>query len=75
MGLDASVCYKVSRPGLARTALVGQPSAERDDLYAWMMKPGHHRDMQLTAGRFPAAEERKTEGANPMGGSRIPVQA
>ena len=54
VGFDVGVSYRGYWSDLARTASVGEPSAELDEFYAWMMTLRHGCNMQLRAGKAPA---------------------
>ena len=54
IGFDVGVSYRGYWSDLARTASVGEPSAELDEFYAWMMTLRHECNMRLQPGRTPA---------------------
>lgn len=54
LGFDVGITYKGYCSDLARTFCVGQPSAELDEFYAWMMELRRAADNCLRAGQTPA---------------------
>jgi len=54
LGFDVGITYKGYCSDLARTFCVGQPSAELDEFYAWMMELRRAADNCLRAGKTPA---------------------
>jgi len=54
LGFDVGVSYRGYWSDLARTASVGEPSAELKEFYGWMMLLRHDCNMQLRAGNKPA---------------------
>ncbi|MCY4541057.1 MAG: Xaa-Pro peptidase family protein [Rhodobacteraceae bacterium] len=54
VGFDVGVSWKGYWSDLARTASVGEPSAELDEFYSWMMELRHDCNMQLREGNSPA---------------------
>ena len=53
LGFDCGVSYRGYCCDMARTASVGEPSAELSEFYEWMMKLRHDCNMTLRPGKSP----------------------